>query len=79
LSSLEIFAFSPGFVGAEGHKMVVGKKSVRDSITYKLKELGLFVPEDKVDDILMRVKKAGTELKRALTDDEFRQIVQEAS
>lgn len=77
LSPLEIFAFLPEFVGAESQKMVVGKKSGRDSITYKLRELGLDAPEDKIDEILMRVKKTGIELKRALTDEEFISIVEE--
>jgi isopropylmalate/homocitrate/citramalate synthase len=79
LSPLEIFPFLPEFVGAEGHKMVVGKKSGRDSITYKLKELALSAPEGKIDEILMRVKKTGIELKRTLTDEEFKQIVQDVA
>jgi isopropylmalate/homocitrate/citramalate synthase len=77
LSPLEIFAYTPEFVGAENAKIVLGKKSGGDSITYKLKELGLSVPDDKLGEILKRVKKAGIELKRTLSDDEFRQLVQE--
>jgi isopropylmalate/homocitrate/citramalate synthase len=79
LSPLEIFPFMPEFVGGEGHRMVVGKKSGRDSITYKLKELGLAAPEGKTDEILMRVKKTGIELKRALSDEELKQIVQDVA
>jgi isopropylmalate/homocitrate/citramalate synthase len=79
LSSLEIFAFTPEFVGGDGHKIVVGKKSGKPSISYKLKELGLTAPEDKLGDILMRVKQEGIEHKRALTDDEFKQIVLEVA
>lgn len=75
LSSLEIFAFTPEFVGGEGHKIVVGKKSGRPSIYYKLKELGLSAPEEKIDEILSRVKKTGIELKHALNDEEFKRIV----
>jgi len=77
LSPLEIFAYTPEFVGAENAKIVLGKKSGGDSITYKLKELGLSAPDDKLGEILKRVKKAGIELKRTLSDDEFRQLVQE--
>jgi isopropylmalate/homocitrate/citramalate synthase len=77
LSPLEIFAFLPEFVGAQSQKMVVGKKSGRDSITYKLRELQLDAPEDKIDEILMLVKKTGIELKRALTDEEFVSIVEQ--
>lgn len=77
LSPLEISPFLPEFVGAEREKMVVGKKSGRDSITYKLKELGLSASEGKIDDILIRVKKTGIQLKRALSDEEFISIVKE--
>jgi isopropylmalate/homocitrate/citramalate synthase len=66
-------------VGADAHKTVVGKKSGRPSITYKMGELGLSAPEEKIDQILARVKKAGIELKRTLTDDEFRKIVEDAA
>jgi isopropylmalate/homocitrate/citramalate synthase len=79
LSPLEIFPFLPEFVGADAHKTVVGKKSGRPSITYKMGELGLSAPEEKIDQILARVKKAGIELKRTLTDDEFRKIVEDAA
>lgn len=77
LSPLEMFAFLPEFVGAERYRMVLGKKSGRDSITYKLKDLGLSAPEDSIDQILNRVKRTGIELKRTLTDEEFKQIVQD--
>lgn len=77
LSPLEISAYTPEFVGAENAKIVLGKKSGRDSIVYKLKELGLSAAEDKLDELLKRVKTSGIELKRTITDDEFKQIVQE--
>jgi len=78
-SALEISAYTPELVGADipTWQIVVGKKSGRDSIGYKLKELGLSAPEDQYNEILRRVKNAGIERKRALTDEEFEQILQE--
>ena len=79
LSPLEISAYTPQLVGAEipTWKIVLGKKSGKDSVVYKLKELGLSAPENKYDEILKRVKNTGIRLKRTLTNDEFKQIVQE--
>lgn len=78
-SPLEISAYRPGLVGAEipTWRVVLGKKSGRDSIGYKLKELGLSAPEDRFDEILKRVKNVGIERKRSLTDEEFKQILEE--
>lgn len=78
-SPLEISAYTPELVGADipTWQIVLGKKSGRDSIGYKLKELGLSAPEDQYNEILRRVKNAGIERKRALTDEEFKQILEE--
>jgi isopropylmalate/homocitrate/citramalate synthase len=76
---LETLAFKPELVGQGGVKIVLGKKSGRDSILNKLSQLGLDVPSDKVDEILAQVKLKSEEKKRVLTDDEFTSIVKEAS
>ncbi len=68
---LEIFPFLPSFVGYESPNIVLGKKSGRSNITYKAKKLGVTVPSDKIDDILMRVKEKSYEKKALLADDEF--------
>jgi methanogen homocitrate synthase len=55
--------------------VVLGKKSGKDSIIYKLNELGLKAPEDKVEQILEAVKTYSEQKKRVLTDHEFVEIV----
>ena len=79
-SPLEISAYTPALVGAKipTWQIVLGKKSGRDSIEYKLKELGLSAPEDQYNEILRRVKNTAIELKRTLTDEEFKKIIQDS-
>ena len=60
--------------------MVLGKKSGKASIQYKLEELGIQgVGEDKLDDILGAVKEKGIAKKDILTDGEFIDIVKSIS
>jgi isopropylmalate/homocitrate/citramalate synthase len=72
---LEMFPFVPSFVGHDKVRVVLGKKSGKDSIIYKLNELGLKAPEDKVEQILEAVKTYSEQKKRVLTDHEFIEIV----
>ena len=75
---LEMFPFLPGFAGHDSKvNVVLGKKSGRDSITYKGRKMGVNIPEDKIDSILLRVKDTSEEKKRILTDEEFLKIVKE--
>lgn len=75
---LEMFPFLPGFTGHEsGVKVVLGKKSGKDSIIYKAKKLKVSIPEDKLDKILTTVKETSEEKKRILTDQEFIEILRE--
>lgn len=69
-------AYLPEAVG-HSHGVVVGKKSGRHSLEYKLQELGLTFPPERLDDLLARVKSAAEAKKSFLTDDEFRRLVQE--
>lgn len=73
---LEMFPFLPTFTGHENKvNIVLGKKSGRDSITYKVNKLNLTLSEDKIDKVLTQVKEKSEDLKRILTDQEFIQIV----
>ena len=75
---LEVFPFSPDFLGFDGVKIALGKGSGRASIIYRLKELGFEIPpEEKIDQILEKVKVSSEEKKRLLTDGEFKSIVKE--
>ncbi|GKX36230.1 MAG: 3-hydroxy-3-methylglutaryl-CoA lyase [Rhizobiaceae bacterium MnEN-MB40S] len=71
---LVMFGTHPGFTGREG-EVVLGKKSGKASITYKLKELGMGDATDEQNaEILDEVKQAGIRKKDILTNDEFRKI-----
>lgn len=69
-------AYSPAVVGQQ-RSIVLGKKSGRAALEYKLAALGLDVPEDAAPALLDAVKSRATELKRAITDDELADLVDE--
>ncbi|MGI0072127.1 MAG: LeuA family protein [Thermoplasmata archaeon] len=68
-------AYSPELVGNR-YGVVVGKKSGRHAIEYKLSELGLALPADRIEEVVRRVKARAESERRFLTDDEFRAIVE---
>lgn len=72
---LVMFGTHPALTGSKG-EVVLGKKSGKASIEYKLSELGLgtFADEDLVA-LLAKVKQAGINKRDILSDDEFRAIV----
>jgi len=72
---LEIFPFVPEAVGHGTVKVVLGKKSGRDSILYRAKKMNLNIDEGRLDSILSKVKEESIRRKRPLTDDEFQSIV----
>ena len=77
---LEVFPINPKFLGVEGVKIGLGKKSGRANIIYRLKELGLKIPpEEDIVKILEKVKVTSEEKKRLLTDEEFISIVKSVS
>jgi len=66
----------PEVVGNQ-HRVLVGKKSGRHAIEYKLKELGISasLSEDQLRELLGEVKRFAELNKRALTDKEFTSLV----
>ncbi len=66
----------PEVVGNQ-HRVLVGKKSGRHAIEYKLKELGIAanLSENEIKELVGEVKRFAELNKRALTDDEFAQLV----
>ena len=71
-------AFLPDLVGNK-HGVVLGKKSGKHSIEWKLKEMDLSIPPDKVQEVLEKVKSVSETKKGAVTDDEFSEIVSSLS
>jgi len=74
---LVMFGTHPQLTGRAG-EVVLGKKSGKASIVYKLGELGLGEADDEqVTEMLTRVKQKGIAKKDILSDDEFTSIVNE--
>lgn len=67
-------SFSPEIVGAT-REIVLGKKSGKHSIGYKLNEMKMKATEDQISAILSQVKELSLKKKGPVTDDEFRNIV----
>lgn len=72
---LVMFGTHPALTGRVG-EVVLGKKSGKASIEYKLQELGLgAATDDETAEMLSEVKQAGIAKRDILTDDEFIKIV----
>jgi isopropylmalate/homocitrate/citramalate synthase len=71
-----VFPVRPEFVGHEKPKIVMGKKSGLDSIAVWSQKLGIELTEDEALAVLGRVKLRSHDLKRALTEKEFREIAE---
>jgi methanogen homocitrate synthase len=73
---LVMFGTHPALTGRAG-EVVLGKKSGKASIAYKLEELGLGESdEDETAEMLDAVKQAGIKKRDILSDDEFKAIVE---
>ncbi len=71
-----VFPVHPDFVGHESPKIVMGKKSGLDNIDIWTKQLDIKLNDDEAMDVLMAVKLKSHELKRVLTEKEFKGIVE---
>lgn len=69
-------SFLPELVGGR-REIVLGKKSGRHSIEWKLKTLGITVTEDRIEPILSKVKALSENKKALVSDEEFISIVNE--
>ena len=68
--------YQPELVGQQ-RSIVLGKKSGLASISYKVGQMRLPIPEQRFPDMLARVKQAAVAKHRALTDAEFRSVAEE--
>jgi isopropylmalate/homocitrate/citramalate synthase len=66
-------AYEPELVG-QHRQILLGKKSGLVSVSYKVKEMGLPVPEARFPEMLDRVKQAAVSKHRTLTDEEFKML-----
>ncbi|AKH98910.1 isopropylmalate/homocitrate/citramalate synthase [Hoeflea sp. IMCC20628] len=73
---LVMFGTHPALTGRVG-EVVLGKKSGKASVVYKLDQLGMGTAEDAdLAEILDAVKQAGIKKRDTLTDDEFKAIAE---
>jgi isopropylmalate/homocitrate/citramalate synthase len=68
--------YSPELVGRD-REVLLGKKSGKKSIEYKLGELGKDANPDQVDEMVKKVKELGIKKKGLLSDEDFKRIVDE--
>ena len=74
---LAMFGTHPSLTGRTGD-IVLGKKSGKASVAYKLGELGIEgIDEDQAAEFLSRIKQAGIAKRGLITDEEFVAIVNE--
>ena len=66
--------YLPELVG-QSHKILLGKKSGKDSIEIKLKELGLEADKDQLEKILVKVKLQAEKTKAPVSESDFKKIV----
>jgi isopropylmalate/homocitrate/citramalate synthase len=68
--------YVPEFVG-QSHRLVIGKKSGKDSIELKLKEFGIELKKEQVEEVLRQVKLQAEKTKKPIPDGQFKKIVTE--
>jgi isopropylmalate/homocitrate/citramalate synthase len=74
----ELFPIRPSFVGHREPRVVMGKKSGLDSVAMWAENLGIELTEEETAEVLGQVKQRAHDLKRLLTEDEFREIARGA-
>ena len=72
-----VFPVRPEFVGHAAPEIIMGKKSGVDNIAVWAEKLRLKIDEDKKMEILNRIKRRSHDLRRVLTEKEFKEIVKE--
>ena len=68
--------YLPELVG-QAHKLILGKKSGKDSIEVKLKDLGYQASREEVEQLLLKVKTHAEKTKSPVSDEEFKQFARE--
>ena len=71
-----VFPVHPNFVGHEAPKILMGKKSGTDNIEIWKKKLGISLSDEEGMAVLQEVKLKSHDLKRTLTEDEFKEVVE---
>jgi len=72
---LVVYPYRWDLVGQKEVEIILGKKSGRDSIVYKLKRLGLDLSEEEINKVLEQVKEESVKRKSPISDDVFKEII----
>jgi len=72
---LIMYPYTWDLVGQEGVKIILGKKSGKESIVNKLKELGMDASKVDVDKLLMLVKDESLKKKSPVSDEDFKKLL----
>jgi len=72
----EVFPVNPGFLGHRAPQILMGKKSGLDNVALWADKLDIELDEKETMEVLKQVKSRSIGLRRVLTEDEFREIVQ---
>lgn len=70
------YPVAPEFVGNDPQQIMMGKKSGVDNVEMWAERLGIELTREEAKEIVSHVKDKGIELKRLLTEDEFKDVVQ---
>ena len=71
-----VFPVHPDFVGHDRPQIMMGKKSGLDNVALWSKRLNIDLTDDEAMAVLKEVKLTSHDLKRVLTEEEFREIVE---
>jgi isopropylmalate/homocitrate/citramalate synthase len=74
-----VYPVNPAFVGHEPPDIFMGKKSGLDNIEIWSRKLGVELNDDEALAVLKEVKLQSHDLKRVLTENEFKSIVEKLS
>ena len=67
----------PEFIGHARPKVLMGKKSGLDNVEIWAGEMGIDLTKEEKLEVLNRVKEKASDVKRLLTEDEFRRIAED--
>ncbi|WP_024333586.1 LeuA family protein [Desulfotignum balticum] len=70
-----LFPVLPKFVGHDAPQILMGKKSGLDNIEIWTKKMGIQLDEKAAMDVLMEVKLKSHDMKRPISEEEFKEIV----
>lgn len=72
---LVMYPYAWDLVGQEGVELILGKKSGRESVIYKLKELGVDPSKVEVDRLLLLIKEESLKRKSPISDGDLKMLL----